>query len=101
MDTTPLTSLDPGTPIVIGGDRIVHVDDALARAFQPGDALLTVADDGALLHVPAADRDAARTAVDAAVRAFEALGTVSEPQLDAFYTAFAKAARHQNGILTR
>ena len=89
MDTTPLTSLDPGTPIVIGGDRIVHVDDALARAFQPGDALLTVADDGALLHVPAADRDAARTAVDAAVRAFEALGTVSEPQLDAFYTAFA------------
>ncbi len=89
MDTTPLTSLEAGTPIVIGGDRVVHVDEALARAFEPGDALLTVADDGALLHVPAADRVAARTAVDAAVHAFEALGTVSEAQLDAFYAAFA------------
>ncbi len=89
MDTTPLTSLEAGTPIVIGGDRVVHVDEALARAFRPGDALLAVADDGALLHVPAADREAARTAVDAAVQAFEALGTVSEAQLDAFYTAFA------------
>ncbi len=89
MDTTPLTSLEAGTPIVIGGDRVVHVDEALARAFQPGDALLAVPDDGALLHVPAADREAARTAVDAAVQAFEALGAVSEAQLDAFYVAFA------------
>ncbi len=89
MDSTPLTSLEAGTPIVIGGDRVVHVDEALARAFQPGDALLAVADDSALLHVPAADREAARTAVDAAVDAFEALGTVSEAQLDAFYAAFA------------
>lgn len=89
MDLTPLTELQPGTRILVGGDRVVVVDDELAEAFSPGDALLTVADDGALLHVPADDRRAAAVAVDAATSAFEALGAVTEDQLDAFYTAFA------------
>ena len=89
MDTTPLMELTPGTRILVGGDQVVTVDEALAAAFRPGDALLTVAQEGRLLHVPAADRRAAARAVDAAAAAFDALGAVSEAQLDAFYTAFA------------
>ncbi len=89
MDATPLTELAAGTRILVGGDQVITVDQQLAAAFRPGDALLTVAEDGALLHVPAADRRAAATAVDAAAAAFDALSGVSEAQLDAFYTAFA------------
>lgn len=89
MDITTLTELRAGTQVLIGGDRVITVDRALAEAFRPGDALLAVAEDGALLHVPAADRQAATAAVDAAVTAFAALSTVSEAQLDRFYEAFA------------
>lgn len=89
MEPSPLTRLTPGMPILVGGDRFVPVSEELAAAFAPGDALLTVPEDGALLHVPAADRRAAAVAVDAAVAAFAALGEVDDARLDAFYTAFA------------
>jgi glutamate-5-semialdehyde dehydrogenase len=89
MDPQPLTRLIPGMPILVGGDRFVPVTEALAAAFDPGDLLLTVPEDGALLHVPAADRRAAAAAVDAAVAAFAALGRVDDARIDAFYTAFA------------
>jgi len=88
MDTQPLTHLAAGTAIVVGGDRLVHVTDELAAAFEPGDALI-VLPAGELLHVPATDRSAARAAVDAADRAFRAMGTVSDAQLDDFYRTFA------------
>jgi glutamate-5-semialdehyde dehydrogenase len=88
MDTQPLTHLTAGTAIVVGGDRLVHVSEALAAAFEPGDALV-VLPEGELLHVPAADRAAARDAVDAAEQAFRGMGTVSDGQLDDFYRAFA------------
>lgn len=84
-----LTELTPGMPILVGGDRIVRVSDELAAAFEPGDALLVAGEDGALLHVPAADRAAARTAVDAAERAFAAMSDVEDERIDAFYAAFA------------
>ncbi|MCC5947724.1 MAG: aldehyde dehydrogenase family protein [Nitriliruptoraceae bacterium] len=90
MDTEPLNELTPGMPIVVGGDRIVRVPDDLAARFVAGDALLSV-DDGTLLHVPAADRAAARRAVDAAVAAFARMGEVDLEQLDTFYEAFAGA----------
>lgn len=89
MDTEPLTSLTPGMPILIGGDRVVRVTDDLAARFAPGDALLVVGDGDELLHLPAADRLAAATAVDRATEAFEAMGGVTLQQLDAFYRAFA------------
>jgi glutamate-5-semialdehyde dehydrogenase len=89
MEPIPLTALSPGMPILLGGDHVVHVTEELAAAFVPGDALLSVPEDGTLLHVPAVDRRAAAAAVDDAVAAFEALGEVDDTHLDAFYTAFA------------
>jgi glutamate-5-semialdehyde dehydrogenase len=90
MDTAPLQRLEPGMPIVFGGDRVTHVDDELAAAFAPGDALVVLQDRGDLLHVPRADREAAREAVDAAVRAFERMGEIDDDRLDRFYEAFAR-----------
>jgi glutamate-5-semialdehyde dehydrogenase len=90
MDTlAPLTELTAGTPIVVGGDRVTHVSAELAAAFAPGDALVVLPERGDLLHVPAAERAAARTAVDAAVGAFDAMGQVDDERIDAFYEAFA------------
>lgn len=89
METTPLQHLEPGTSIVVGGDRVTHVSEELAAAFRPGDALVPLPDSGDLLHVPAAERDAARRAVDAADAAFGLMGEVTDQQLDAFFTTFA------------
>ncbi len=47
-----LVALEPGQPVVFGGDRIAIVPDDLARAFRPGDRLIIVQSTGALLHVP-------------------------------------------------
>jgi glutamate-5-semialdehyde dehydrogenase len=91
MDSTALSRLEPGMPIVYGGDRVTHVPEEIALAFEPGDALVVVQATGELLHLPAAERAAAREAVDTAVRAFDAMGVVEPSQLDAFYEAFATA----------
>ena len=88
MEVEPLTELAAGTRLVVGGDRVVVVDEQLAAAFAAGDALLPLAD-GTVLHVRGSERTAARQAVDAATGAFDAMGRVDEDQLDAFYTAFA------------
>jgi glutamate-5-semialdehyde dehydrogenase len=90
MDASRLDHLEPGMPIVFGGDRVTHVDATLAEAFTAGDALIVLQDRGDLLHVPRADRDAASAAVDAAARAFEAMGEVDDARLDAFYEDFAR-----------
>jgi glutamate-5-semialdehyde dehydrogenase len=84
-----LTSLTAGTPIVVGGDRVTTVPADLAAAFAPGDALVVVQETGDLLHLPAAERAAARRAVDAAVAAADAMGSVDDDAIDAFYGAFA------------
>ena len=87
--STPLARLEPGQPIVFGGDRVVTVPTALAEAFRAGDALLVDEGTGELLHVPAAARDAARAAVTAAVDASLLLGTVEDAAVDRFFHAFA------------
>ncbi len=76
-------------PVVYGGDRVTHVGEDLAAAFVEGDALVVLQDRGDLLHVPAADRAAADTAVTAAADAFERMGAVGDDQLDRFYEDFA------------
>jgi glutamate-5-semialdehyde dehydrogenase len=84
-----LTSLTAGMPIVYGGDRVTHVGEALAAAFRPGDRLVVVQATGDLLHVPADVHAVAARAVDAAVAAFDGMGTVTDDHISAFYDAFA------------
>ncbi|MEX1178771.1 MAG: aldehyde dehydrogenase family protein [Nitriliruptor sp.] len=67
------------------------VSPELAAAFRPGDALVALQDSGELLHLPAAERAAARRAVDAAVAAADGMGSVDDDAVDRFYTAFADA----------
>ncbi|WP_370324255.1 aldehyde dehydrogenase family protein [Euzebya sp.] len=90
-----LETLTAGMPLIVGGDRVTTVPPDVAEAFRPGDAILVVAPargvHGEVLHLPAPERDAARRAVDAAVSAFDAMGTVTDEQVSAFYDAFADA----------
>ncbi|HEU4840869.1 MAG TPA: aldehyde dehydrogenase family protein [Ilumatobacteraceae bacterium] len=85
-----LTALQPGQPIVFGGNRITTVPAALADAFAPGDRLIVVQETGDLLHVPAAQHAAAASAVDDAVAAFAALAACSDDQITVFFEAFAR-----------
>src|SRR5262245_5794498 len=84
-----LETLRPGMPIVYGGNRVTRVGPELAAAFAPGDRLLVVPDDGALLHVPAADQAAATEAVDDASQAFAVLAGCPDEQITRFYRSFA------------
>jgi len=85
-----LTSLAAGMPLLWGGDRVTHVSDELAAAFEAGDALLVLQEDGTVLHLPAADRAVARAAVDRAHGAFASMGQVPDEAVTVFYEAFAR-----------
>ena len=85
----PLTALPAGMPLLVGGDRVVHVSEQLAAAFAPGDRLIVLDDTGDVLHVPAAEQQVATAAVDRAVDAFGRMGAVSDDQVSGFYEAFA------------
>lgn len=85
----PLERLSAGQEILFGGNRVVRVPEALARAFAPGDQLRVVEGTGELLHIPAAEAAVARESVDRAAAAFAAMGGVSDEQITAFYHAFA------------
>ncbi len=85
-----LTSLQPGQPIVFGGNRVTAVPAALAAAFTAGDRLIVVQETGDLLHVPAAQHAAAAAAVDDAVDAFAGLAACDDEQVTAFFEAFAR-----------
>ena len=82
-----LEALVPGQAIVWGGDRVAHVDEALAAAFRSGDRLLVA--EGALLHVPAREHETAAAAVGRAQAAFARMGEVSDDRISAFFEAFA------------
>jgi glutamate-5-semialdehyde dehydrogenase len=94
-ELAPLTSLTAGQPLLVGGDRVTTVPAELAARFRPGDALVVLQDTGDLLHLPAAERAAARDAVDAAVAAAEVMGGVDDAAIDAFYAAFADRLEHE------
>ncbi|MDJ0792038.1 MAG: aldehyde dehydrogenase family protein [Acidimicrobiia bacterium] len=89
--TERLTSLQAGMPVVWGGNRVTYVDEDLAAAFEPGDALIVMQDDGTLLHVPEDALVTARDAVTAASSAFDRMGDVTDDQISEFYLAFAAA----------
>lgn len=84
-----LENLTAGMPIPHGGDRVAVVDEALAAAFSPGDRLVVVQTTGDLLHIPASVHATVTTAVDAAVAAFDRMGTVTDNQITRFFEAFA------------
>lgn len=86
--TEVLERLEPGTALVYGGNRVARVDEALAAAFRPGDRV-AVTDQGLLLHIPAADHEAATAAVTDAAAAFAALGAVTDEQVTRFFGLFA------------
>lgn len=95
-----LESLTPGTPLLWGGDRVTHVGEGLAAAFAPGDALVVLQHDGTVLHLPAAERAVARSAVDRAVAAFDAMGSVPDEAITAFYEAFARRLEDEEVFAT-
>ncbi|BAN02765.1 aldehyde dehydrogenase family protein [Ilumatobacter coccineus] len=87
--TGRLESLTAGQPIVYGGDRVTHVDDDLAAAFEPGDHLVVVQQTGDLLHVPQSEHHIVESAVTAALDGFAELARSSDEQITAFFERFA------------
>lgn len=88
IETPILTTLAAGMPILYGGNRLAHVDAALAERFKPGDQLIVI--DGEILHLPAEVQRVAATAIDRAASAFLALGSVSDEAITRFYEEFAR-----------
>ncbi len=84
-----LERLSEGMPIPVGGDRVIRVPAALAKAFESGDKLIILQETGDLLHVPASADEVARNSVDRAVRAFARMGTVADDQISEFFDRFA------------
>ena len=91
--------LKPGTAILSSDGREFTVDDDLAAAFRPGDRLVANGEAG-LLHIPAAEHDKARQAVDAAAGAFASLVTVSDDAIVDFY-GHAAAALADDAVWSR
>lgn len=89
--TEPLlvTQLTPGMPLLFGGNRLTRVPAEVASAFRPGDHLVVVQTDGAVLHIPAAQQALVAAAVAEAQAAFAALRSVSDAQIGQFYDRFA------------
>jgi glutamate-5-semialdehyde dehydrogenase len=84
-----LEGLTAGQPIPFGGDRVACVSDELAEAFRPGDRLVVVQDDGALLHIPASEHELVGRCVAAAVDGFAALARCSDDAITTFFDRFA------------
>ena len=91
--------LRPGTVILSSDGDEFTVDDDLAAAFCPGDRLVANGVAG-LLHIPAAELDKARLAVDAAVGAFASLATVADGAIVDFY-GHAAAALSDDAVWSR
>lgn len=85
-----LERLTPGMQLLVGGDQVLEVGEDLAAKFRPGDTLSVVPTTSEVLHIPAAERAVAAAAVGSAHDAFRAMAAVSEDQISAFYTGFAR-----------
>ncbi|WP_293459286.1 aldehyde dehydrogenase family protein [Phenylobacterium sp.] len=88
--TGRLEALAPGQAIPFGGDRVAYVDADLAATFRPGDRLVVVQDAGDLLRIPAAEAQAAASAVGRAAAAFARMGEVADVAITTFFEAFAR-----------
>ena len=85
-----MKELTLGTTLLAPDGTALTVDAGLAAAHQPGDRI--VADPvGGLMHIPAAELAASRTAMDAAAQAFAAMHEVPDEAIVAFYGHAAAA----------
>jgi glutamate-5-semialdehyde dehydrogenase len=75
--------------VIVAGDRVISVPRALAERFRPGDSLVYTDAADELLLIPSSEKRAAGAAVADAVAAFELMRSVSDAQINHFYTAFA------------
>ncbi|MDJ0852310.1 MAG: aldehyde dehydrogenase family protein [Myxococcota bacterium] len=85
----PLTTLEAGSPVLFGGNKVLRVPDEVARRFSPGDSVVVVEATEELLLVPSEVRRVAEAAVGAAHEAFAQLASASDAQISRFYEAFA------------
>jgi glutamate-5-semialdehyde dehydrogenase len=86
-----LERLEAGMPVITAGGQVIRVTEELAARFQPGDSLAVVAHSGELLRIPVAEKRLVTDAVTRCVAAFQAMGSVSDGQIAAFYEGFARA----------
>ncbi|MBT5278000.1 aldehyde dehydrogenase family protein [Ilumatobacter sp.] len=84
-----LIALTAGQQVVFGGDQVVEVSAELADAFQVGDRLVVVQEDGALLHIPANEHAIVDAAVTAARTGFAELAAVTDDAISDFFEHFA------------
>lgn len=84
-----LRELTAGMAIVFGGNQVTTVPEGIAEAFAPGDSLVVVQTTGDLIHIPADVASIADDAVQAAIDAFEQMGTVTDEDISRFFQAFA------------
>ena len=84
--------LTPGTTLLGPDGGLCTVDDALAAAFRPGDRVVPDGR-GGLLHIPAAEKERARSAVDDALASFGAMHAVGADAIATFYHHAAAALR--------
>ncbi len=85
----PLQKLTVGQVIPFGGDQYTEVSAELADAFAPGDRLVVVQTTGDLLHISSAVATEVDRAVDMAVSAFGAMGTIPDDAVTDFFRRFA------------
>ena len=91
MTSTPLLrGLQAGQLLPFGGNRVAVVSEELAAAFRDGDHVVVVQADGTLLHIPQAEFELVRAAVDQAVDAFVALSSAADTQITSFFDGFAE-----------
>ena len=90
-----MNELTPGAALLSPNGMALTVDADLAAAFRSGDRLVA-SPTGGLMHVPAAELVAARTAVDAAVNAFAAMHDVPDDAIVAFYGHAAAALENDS-----
>ena len=84
-----LRELTAGMSIVYGGNQVTTVPEEIAAAFEPGDSLVVVQTTGDLIHIPADVATVANDSVNAALEAFEQMGTVSDDAISTFFGLFA------------
>jgi glutamate-5-semialdehyde dehydrogenase len=89
-EVSELQSLETGTPILFGGNKVLRVPAEIAERFRSGDSLVVVEATEELLLIPSDERRIAETAVTRALAAFEDLSAADDAAISAFYSGFAE-----------